>query len=29
MGNFADGFLGHAIEPGQVIGSHIAFSVQY
>ena len=27
--NFADGSLGHAIEHEQVMGSHMAFNVQY
>ena len=29
MGNVAHGSLGHAIEKGQVMGSHVAFSIQY
>ena len=29
VGNFIHGSLGHAIEHGQVMGSHIAFNVQY
>ena len=29
VGNLVHGTLGHAIEHGQVIGSHMAFNVQY
>ena len=29
MGNLTHGSLGYCIEHGQVIGSHMAFNVQY
>ena len=29
VGNFAYGSLSHAVEHGQVLGSHMALNVQY